>query len=83
MKPLTLLTLAATLLMGATSTRAAEPLPLPEGVPPQPRPDGGTPLPRATRRRPKRTRKSWCDRCRNTGTIGNGRPCPDCEPEES
>jgi len=80
MKPLALLTLATTLLMGATSTRAAEPLPLPEGDPvPPPRPGNDPPA----RRRPKRARKSWCDRCRNTGTIGNGRPCPDCEPDDS
>lgn len=27
---------------------------------------------------PSRRRGGWCNRCRGTGDIGNGRACPNC-----
>jgi hypothetical protein len=35
------------------------------------------------KRVPKRKRKVWCDRCRDTGSVGNGVECPDCDPADS
>ena len=74
--------LAAFFAMAATiigSTAIEEPLEPLERV------DLGPPIPRHGRPGVRvallpsaRPRRKWCDRCRGTGDIGNGRACPKC-----